>query len=313
MKVQTIHFQQYKPKSLNVRKNYKICNKMVYFGIRINHFFMRQNYIVQLEEISRKLKEIQADNIIDKTQKSIHFLETKLAEVNNWLRDYNFVDEAAEIHFFKHCKAKIVSQLYYNQILLDIHLKIITSKKKKKDNYTKQLEKFTQIPKGYNKLWRYYQSSSTKKDREYFLRENNQSDINDQYSIVFIDERTTTKMEYPLAKLMAREQIVYYLETELDALEQEKPHKALPKSNLEWTGTNLDLIELIYALHHNKIINGGKKEVKEIAKVFGNAFNIDLEDNIYRYYIDIKRRKKEKTPFLNSMAATLNKVIESEQ
>jgi len=276
-------------------------------------FFMRQNYLLHFEEISRKLKEIQADNIIDKTQKSIHFLETKLAEVNNWLCEYNFEEDAAEINFFKHCKAKIVSQLYYNQILLDIHLKIITSKKKKKDYYTKQLEKFTQIPKGYNKLWRYYQSSSTKKDREYFLRENNQSDLNDQYSIVFIDERTTTKMEYPLAKLMAREQIVYYLESELDALEQQKFTTSKQKSNLVWTGTNLDLIELIYALHHNKVVNGGQKEVKEIAKAISGVFNIEIEQNLYRYYSAIKKRKGEKTSFLYNLAETFHRLIESEQ
>lgn len=274
---------------------------------------MRQNYLLQIEKINLELKEIQTDNIIDKTQKSIQYLETKLAEINNWLREYNFEDEASEIHFFKNCKAKIISQLYYNQILLDIHLKIITCKKKKKDYYTKQLGKYTQIPKGYYKLWRYYQNNSTKKDCQYFLRKNNQSDINDQYSIVFIDERTTTKMEYPLAKLMAREQIVYYLETELDTLESQKSNKTLPKSNLEWTGNNLDLIELIYALHHNKVINGGQKEVKEIAKALSSVFNIEIEKNLYRYYSAIKNRKKEKSSFLNNLADTFNRVIESEQ
>lgn len=120
-------------------------------------------------------------------------------------------------------------------------------------------------------------------------------------------------MEYPLAKLMAREKIVYYLETELDALEQQKSGRPLPETNLEWTGTNLDLIELVYALHHNKVINGGRNEVKEIAKALSTVFNIEIEKNLYRNYVAIKNRKKEKSSFLYSLAASLNRVIETEQ
>lgn len=80
---------------------------------------MRQNYMLQIEEINQKLKEIETDDIIDKCQQSQIYLETKIVEINQWLRDYHFEDEASEIHYFKNCKSKIVAQLFYYQILLD--------------------------------------------------------------------------------------------------------------------------------------------------------------------------------------------------
>ena len=83
--------------------------------------------------------------------------------------------------------------------------------------------------------------------------------------------------------------------------------------NLNWTGNKIDLIEIIYALHHQKVINGGNIEIKELATYFGKVFNIDLEENIYRSYVDIKNRKTVKTKFLNNLSENFNsKIIEEE-
>jgi hypothetical protein len=50
-----------------------------------------------------------------------------------------------------------------------------------------------------------------------------------------------------------------------------------------------------------------------LATHFGYVFNIDLEENIYRSYVDIKNRKTIKTKFLNNLSENLNaKMIEEE-
>jgi hypothetical protein len=85
------------------------------------------------------------------------------------------------------------------------------------------------------------------------------------------------------------------------------------QSNLNWTGNKIDLIEIIYAFHNQKVINGGNIDIKELATHFGYVFNIDLEENIYRSYVDIKNRKTIKTKFLNNLSENLNaKMIEEE-
>ena len=78
------------------------------------------------------------------------------------------------------------------------------------------------------------------------------------------------------------------------------------QSKLNWTGSKVDLVELIYALHHSKIINAGNSDVKELAVSLGKIFNIEIEDNIYRIYQDIKSRKHVKAKFLNTITENLN-------
>lgn len=191
---------------------------------------MRQVFQKKIDDILQYLKKNDINNTITNCQTKIEYLENEISPINNWLRNNDFDNDEEEIEFFKIHKSKLTSKLLFYKYLLDIQVKMTSSKKKKHDYLQKVLEKYIQIPKGYNRILKYYRSKSTHRDQEYFLRKNNKSDINDQYQLVFIDERITTKMECPLAILLAREQIVYYLDTELDALES-KPEKQKNKSN----------------------------------------------------------------------------------
>jgi hypothetical protein len=54
-------------------------------------------------------------------------------------------------------------------------------------------------------------------------------------------------------------------------------------------------------------------DVKEIATYFGKMFNIDIEDNIYRVFIDIKSRKTIQTKFLNTITENLNRKMNEDE
>ena len=84
------------------------------------------------------------------------------------------------------------------------------------------------------------------------------------------------------------------------------------QSNLNWTGSKVDLVELVYALHNSKIVNTGNVDVKELATHLGKMFNINIEDKVYRFYQDIKSRKVIKTKFLNTIAENLNQKMVDE-
>jgi hypothetical protein len=121
-------------------------------------------------------------------------------------------------------------------------------------------------------------------------------------------------MEFSLAELLAKEQIIEYLESELDKIENPpKENINISNSDLQWTGTKFELIELIYALHHQKVINHGRVDLKELAKQFYKTLNIDYEENIYRYYSDIKLRKTNKTRFMQSLSDNLNQKLSQEK
>jgi len=45
----------------------------------------------------------------------------------------------------------------------------------------------------------------------------------------------------------------------------------------------------------------------------GRMLNVDIEDGLYRAYLDIKARKNNKTKFLNTLSENLNqKMIEED-
>jgi len=271
---------------------------------------MLTNYLSYFDEIYITLREMEKEEFSGSYCKNIiRYLENHKSKINDWLRYYNFSTEEEEILFFKFIKPRLCSKIIYFKMLQDMYLQLPKSRKSVYKFYAKMLEKNSEIPNNLKSFSRYIRNESTHRDQEYFLRKNNVTGINNQYYFFFFDERITSKMEFSLATLLAKEQIIIYLENKLQEME-EQIVPIIPNSKLKWTGTNLDMIELIYALHHNKVVNDGKKEVKEIAKALGKIFDIDVEENLYRYYIDLKRRKKDKARFLFSMTETLIRHLE---
>ncbi|MFP3339926.1 RteC domain-containing protein, partial [Micrococcus sp. SIMBA_131] len=62
-------------------------------------------------------------------------------------------------------------------------------------------------------------------------------------------------------------------------------------SNLQWTGSKTELVELIYGLHSCKVLNHGNTDIKKISKFFEKSLDVDLSD-VYKIYSEIKTRQK---------------------
>ena len=78
----------------------------------------------------------------------------------------------------------------------------------------------------------------------------------------------------------------------------------LPKVRLTWTGSKVDLVELIYAWETAGCFNHGYANVKEIVVYTEIVFNIDLGD-YYHTFRDLRRRV-DRTAFLDSLIKYLN-------
>ena len=95
-----------------------------------------------------------------------------------------------------------------------------------------------------------------------------------------------------------------YINTELDLLrrydrKQEEPMQSEPLHR--WTGTLVELVELIYGLQELRCIDDGETAINELIAFFGRIFGLDIKDrNCYNAYLDMKRRKNDsRTYFLN--------------
>jgi len=84
-------------------------------------------------------------------------------------------------------------------------------------------------------------------------------------------------------------------------------------NKIRWTANNIDLVELIYALYHSKSLNDGNINIKVIVKAFEVFFDVKL-GNHYRTYVDITRRKINRSKFLcNLLRVIEDKFIETDR
>ena len=82
---------------------------------------------------------------------------------------------------------------------------------------------------------------------------------------------------------------------------------------LQWTGSTLDLVELIYGLSEMKCINNGETPLKELSATLYELFGLKTKE-CYRYYSAIKLRKNtSRTYFLDKMLTKLNEKIRHDE
>lgn len=101
-----------------------------------------------------------------------------------------------------------------------------------------------------------------------------------------------------------------YINTELELLQRYSTmaNQRHPENPYRWTGTLVELVELIYGLQEVHCINDGEVSINELFIFFGGLFGMDMkESHCYNAYADMKRRKNDsRTYFLDKMRERLN-------
>ena len=97
-----------------------------------------------------------------------------------------------------------------------------------------------------------------------------------------------------------------YLQTQTPPLSAQKSD--IPDTPFRWTGSLVELVEIIYAFDEIGCINDGENDIKELAAFFGQIFGLEIKDShCYNAYTDIKRCKSEsRTYFLDKLRERLN-------
>ena len=79
---------------------------------------------------------------------------------------------------------------------------------------------------------------------------------------------------------------------------------------LQWTGSLVKWVELIYALHASGYINSGCVSLKNLFQTMGEVFNFETKD-FSRVFIDIKSRVKDnRMVFLDELKQALQRTME---
>lgn len=269
-------------------------------------------------EFELEIEHIKKTNFdpISLAKQALQYIEVKLKELFQWLKKFKFNSVDEEIHFFKEWKFKITSKYIFYNKLLDIESNSPSNSKKLKiRHYEKALNNCSQFSKLDKEFYKYYRSGSSHNDHLYFIRNSEKQTTNQDVSLINFDKRLCTSHDLKVASIIANDILEIYLEEKIDEINSTCNSNHPPvKSNLNWTGTKIEIVELIYCLHNQKLFNGGNTDIKEIAAQFSNAFNIELDESIYRCYTDIKNRSNVKTKFLHSLSENFNnRIIEEER
>lgn len=235
----------------------------------------------------------------------IKLVKATMERLRIYILENPFADEAEEIHFFKVIKPQFTSKLIYHMKLYRLESnKPVGDGKMMKKYFKNELRELQETSIRYRSFYQYYRSGATYLDNKYFLRTGQDIYLMPDPQYLVLDETFHTTHDYLIAELIANEKFSEYLTSELGKLQGKgypSPGKsASGKKMLTWTAPKAALYELIYAVFSDGAINNGNAEIKEIASVFGEGFNIDVSQ-IYRAGQELRIRKISRTKYLKRL------------
>ncbi|WP_297869061.1 RteC domain-containing protein [uncultured Flavobacterium sp.] len=264
-----------------------------------------------LIELENQLEENQTieDDPIKKFEVAIEYVVISLEKLKAFFKNYNLNNKQDEIYFFKEIKPQFTSKLiYYNEIYnIEIN-KPIGDEKRIRKYYSKEIKKLKNFFTKNKEFYKYYRTKNTCLDKKYFLRKKYDIKLTLESYYFQSDPVFSTTHDYLIAKLIANEKIIIFLENKLNN-QTANITKKNDKNILKWTGTKVALVELVYALHNEKIINNGNISLNECIKAVENFFNTEIKQH-NRIFLEIRNRKTiDKTNFINSLQVNLNNKI----
>ncbi|PKB18058.1 RteC domain-containing protein [Flavobacterium sp. 5] len=229
-----------------------------------------------------------------------------LEKLKSFSLKYKFKNKVEEIRFFREIKPQFASNLiYYNEIYNIETNKPFGSKKAIRKYYNNELTKLVSFFNDNLEFYKYYRTGNRCLDIKYFVR--GEYDIKMTLDSFYFqaDQKFTTSHDYKVAQILANDLIKKFLEEKLESMNSNYTALASLNKKQKWTGSKVELIELIYALHTEGVINNGTSGLKEVTSFFESAFEIDL-GQFHRVFLEIRNRKSERTKFLNTLK---NKLI----
>lgn len=279
----------------------------------------------KIERIVKKLDsnldflEKEIEGVLEKSEEGIKVTQRALEQIRELLLKRKSTSSSDEIYFFKNIKPQVFSKLIYYVKLFSIESKRPRSSNKSQVKYfNKHIDRLQNYFNDNLEFYHYYRRGATFLDNEYFIRGKANIRLFPDSLSFFADDKFSTSHDSTVATILAYDMLIIYLKTEIDKLENnngmEANYNAFQKqSKLFWTGNKTDLIELIYALHSSGVINSGTADIKEVALICEQMFNVSLGD-YYRTFLEIRSRKINQTKFIDKLKESLvDKMLESDE
>src|SRR5699024_10236664 len=249
------------------------------------------------------------DYSIQRIEAVINLILECLSEVKERVLKKEFKNTDEEIRFFKYQKPAIVAKLIYYNAIYKIETKKPYGAKPIKKYLNRELKKLKRYFDNNLDFYKYYRTNNTSLDDKLFVRGNHDIKLCLDTGYFQSDLTFPTSHDYKVAKIIGNDLVQVYIEDQLYNKDQEGKLKASKKLN--WTGSKVAIIELIYSLHYQGVFDNGNADIRLIAKYFEDVFNINL-GNFYQTFLELRNRKMNPTKFLNTLRETLMKKMDEQ-
>ena len=249
-----------------------------------------------------------SENILKYSDRAIGHCKVALDKLRELVENEGFSDKESEILFFKKIKPSVFSKLLYFQKIFDLESNRPRKDKKGVRKYfANELKKLRKYMKLHQVKVQYYRCGHSHLDERYFTRNNEDIPVELKDSQALMDEEFFAWKDHTFSNIMANEMLIEYINKEMEELDCPNK-KNLPELNLNWTGSKIDLYELIYAIYLEGSVNHGKVTIVELTKAFEWIFNIELQKEIYKTQERLIRRK-DPVKYLTQLMAILRRRI----
>lgn len=279
---------------------------------------MQIEYEEMMREVDNRIAAIDLNGkyIIRDCKTMLIFLKEKLTELKVFVQSEPFRNDTDEIDFFKQYKPRILGPLFYFHHILRIESQRPLDEKELDDYYEKQQEEQKMFFDRHVAFFQYYRSGATYLDNYYFLRGRQGNAIDMDVCHLDDEAEFSTGYDQLVARIMAMEMLYAFLSVKRNCLQNVAegipPELLKIKGTYKWTGSAIELVEMVYGLDEMKCINNGETPIHELAAFVGTLLGVDIRD-CYSAYTDMKRRKNEsRTYFLDKMQERLNKRMDKD-
>lgn len=277
---------------------------------------MQKKYEEIMQEVDARMVAIDLNGkqIIADCKEMICFFKGKLTEIKVFLSSHPFDNEIDEVTFFKYQKPTLTGRLIYFHKILRIESQRPVAEEELDVYYQRKQEELKRFFDRHLAFFQYYRSGSTHMDKYYFLRGREEYAIDVDVCHFDDDSEFSTGYDHLVARIIAMEMLYAFLSFRRNCLQSGREGAEIEllkvKGSFQWTGTVIELAELIYALDEVKRINNGNVPINELASFIGTLFGMDIRD-CYGAYSDMKKRKDgSRTYLLDEMQQKLNKRME---
>ncbi|MBS1544176.1 MAG: RteC domain-containing protein [Bacteroidetes bacterium] len=258
-------------------------------------------YSTQLQDKLRSRIEAiagETTEFVPRSSKCLVAIQEVLTDLKQFVYKYEFQSRMEEVEFFKDTKPTFLSQYYYYDSLVTMKISEPVDQDRIRFHYIDELGKQQEFVRANQDFYIYCVSGATHFDEQYFTRGKSLFKAPD------LDTRFSTGHDNILARILANHMIRAYVDK---YIKQSTTDPGI--SSLKWTAKKADLVELIYALHEVKVFNDGKVDIKQIANLFENLFNVSL-GNFYRHFQEIGLRKGGRTNFIDHLKNKLEQRLD---